>query len=354
MLSWSQIHGHARVKEVLERAITQDRTHHALLMTGPSGVGKRQLALALIAILNCTARPLAEFKEACGSCPSCRKLGQLAHPDLLIVEPQGNKVKTIKIDQIREIQKAATTAPFEARERVVLIDDAHLMNDEAANALLKTLEEPTNRMRLMLITDQPHLLLDTIISRCQMLRFGSLELDAVKALLPVVIARTADMDKPSAAMIEVAAGFGEGSVGRSLAVLQSGILAEREELLRELVALEPDRPLPTLELAERWSKQNPRLPEQLELLQVFMRDVMLYKISASGDKPKDKLINSDLVRYIEPLSQAMSLDDVLAAIDLLRQTQATLNRHVNSQLLMEDLLSRFSQWSGKARVRPSA
>lgn len=349
MLAWSQIHGHDRVKEVLERAVVQGRTHHALLMTGPAGVGKRQLAIALSAILNCAALKPGQFTQACGACPSCRKYQQLAHPDLLIVEPQGNKVKTIKIDQIREIQKAATTSPYEARERVILIDDAHLMNDEAANALLKTLEEPTARMRLMLISDQPHMLLDTIISRCQMLRFGALEVEEVTQLLPSAIARTVDMDKPSAELLAVAAGFSEGSLGRALNVLQSGILVERDDLLRDLMELDAERPLTSLELAERWGKQNPRLPEQLELLQVFMRDVMLYKVRPV----KEKLINRDLLRYIEPLSQVMSVEDSLRAIDMLRQAQASLNRHVNAQLLLEELLRQLSQWTGKARVRPS-
>src|SRR5690606_25602468 len=103
---------------------------------GPNGVGKFATALSLARVLECAVRPNGRFVDACGSCPSCRKFANdIQHPDVAVVVPEGNVNKFIKIDQIRAIQKLATTKPYESRHQIVLIDDVHRMTDEASNAL---------------------------------------------------------------------------------------------------------------------------------------------------------------------------------------------------------------------------
>ena len=230
MIEWSKIRGHQRIKDALERAVDLGRLHHALLLAGPEGVGKQALALALAAALNCERRPEGQWSPACGQCNSCHKISQSLHPDVIVVEPEGNILKFIKIDQIRQLQKAAMSSPYEGRDRVIILVDAHEMTAPAANALLKTLEEPTERTRLILVTDQAHLLLETIRSRCQLLRAGALPHEDVLELLDELVARGElgeQADPPDAATLEVAAGFGEGSVGRALELLRAGALEER-------------------------------------------------------------------------------------------------------------------------------
>ncbi len=334
MTMWGDILGHERVKDVLERAIATDRLHHALLFVGPVGVGKRALALRLAQLINCTAHPPGAAKPACGSCSSCRKVLQNQHPDLHIIEPEGAKLKAIKIQQVRDLQKLCHNAPFEARDRVVIFDDVHRMNEEAANALLKTLEEPTPRTRMILISDQPHLLLDTILSRCQRMRFGALERAQAATRLAQLVRDDRALAQLDPALLDVAAAFGEGSVGRALELLRGGLLSERGALLASLRALDHQQTLPRLELAEQLGKQNDQLLEQLDLLRALLRDVMRYQVNPDPSG----LISRDMASDIAQLAAKMSVARVLEAIEQIATAQTLLERYVNPQLVMEQLL----------------
>lgn len=336
MLKWSQIRGHERPLNVLERAVTTDRLHHAYLFAGLQGVGKSEVAFALTALLNCERRPENTFAEACGECSSCRKTLAKQHPDVIFVSPEG---KNIKISQIRAVQKASTTSPYEGRFRVILIDDAHTMTEEAANALLKTLEEPSSRMRLILVTDQPHRLLDTIISRCQLLRFGALETEVVIDILER-LAREGRIEQNAAQrdLLAVAAGYGEGSLGRSLSVLESGMLAERRAFITQVLSVSRARPRDLLDQAESLGKSNERLLTQLDVLKLFFRDVMLFQISGA-----QRVINRDLVDLIEEHAPRFGVDEVVNLVDQMGQAQNRLARNINAHLVVEDVLRRVDQ-----------
>ncbi|MBA2661419.1 MAG: DNA polymerase III subunit delta' [Bradymonadaceae bacterium] len=348
MLTWAEIDGQQRALAVLERAITTDHVHHAYLFTGPPGVGKFQVAHAMAAVVNCLARAEGQFADLCGVCTSCRKIGNKQHPDILFIEPDGNIVKNIKIAQIREIQKSAVSAPYEARIRVVILNDAHQMTEEASNALLKTLEEPSMRMRLILVTDQPHRLLDTIISRCQAIRFGALDQAVVVSRLELLLAK--DGEAVSKELVAVAAGYGEGSLGRSLAIVRSGMLEGRREFLGEVLGIGPGQPRALLALAESWSKAGEAMGERLDVLKLFLRDVMLFK--TSGER---RVVNHDLLELVERCAMPATIDDVLEMIAHVCRAQDLLTRNVNAQLILEELLREFARFnysgnSGKTRV----
>ncbi len=330
---WNEIEGQDRPKEILRRALERDRVHHGYLFVGPDGVGKYETALAYARIMNCEQRGEHEFVEACGTCPSCRKIAnELQHPDLHVVLPQGNINKTIKIDQIRAIQKAAMTQPYEARYQLVIIDDVHLMTDEAANALLKTLEEPPATMRLFLVSNQPNALLDTILSRCQTIRFGALPLDVVVRILGELLE-----EPPSDEKLRVAAAFGEGSVGHARELVEAGLLAEREELYDDVISVRRNRPDRLLEVAQQLSKDRRALPVRLDLLKVLFRDAMLLS-SGSGDR----LVNSDMPDRVQRVVEQFDIDDVLLRIEAIRVAQDLLGRYVNTQVVMENLMTELA------------
>ena len=161
-MTFDQILGHERQKEILNRALANGRLAHAYLFSGPDGIGKRLVAMALARAIVC------HEQRGCGQCLACRKIDHQNHPDLHTLEPDGT---SIKIEQIRSFQRELNLKPLESPRKICIIEQADTMTVGAANALLKTLEEPRGDTLLILLTAQPNRLLETIRSRCQPLPF---------------------------------------------------------------------------------------------------------------------------------------------------------------------------------------
>lgn len=176
-MGFDEIRGHERPLRILQGTIRKKRVPAALLFTGDSGIGKRSTALIYIQALNCL-----NFSDgnACGACASCHKITSGNHPDLLTIQPDGGD---IKIDTIRAVEEFLSLKPYEGRIKAVLIDEADAMNINAANAFLKTLEEPPADSIILLVTANPDTLPDTIRSRCFQVRFSPLPAAACISVL---------------------------------------------------------------------------------------------------------------------------------------------------------------------------
>jgi DNA polymerase III subunit delta' len=178
------ITGHSRTLALLTRSIANGSLHPSLVFAGVSGIGKRRTAMALAQTLNCptprrqvpstggSANGLLAI-DACGECPSCRRIERLVHPDVIVIEPDPDTAN-IRVEEVRTLNERLGYRPFEARWRVVIIDDAEAMLDATQNALLKTLEEPPSSSVFVLITARPDDLLPTVRSRCPQIRFAPL------------------------------------------------------------------------------------------------------------------------------------------------------------------------------------
>ena len=218
----STIRGHRMQVALLQRLLAGDRMGHAYLFTGPDAVGKRSVALALLARLSCL-QPVVGTPDPCGHCRSCTAFLRGDHPDVLTLVRDG---EFIKIEQIRELNQRLRYEPVLGRIKGVLIDGAETLIDAGANALLKTLEEPSAATVFVLISAKPQLVIDTICSRCQPVRFGELAPDDVAALL------VAEGVEPGAA--QVASALAEGSIKQGRALVDPGRLAVLD-LAAELV-----------------------------------------------------------------------------------------------------------------------
>lgn len=163
---WKDIAGHARIKDLLKDYCITGRIPHALLFAGTAGLGKTGVAHEFFKALNCQERT----GDACGRCTSCLKVVSLTHPDLVTVNPGA---RWIKVDDVREVLAEAGLRPYEARTKCIIVEPAESLNTESANALLKTLEEPPNDTVIILVSHRPKLLLPTIVSRCQRIRFNA-------------------------------------------------------------------------------------------------------------------------------------------------------------------------------------
>ena len=220
-MPFREVVGHEVWLRLLSGAVTRRTLPPSLLFSGPSGVGKRRVATALAQVLNCRSPATVgrDGVDGCGTCSSCRRIERGAHPDVLFVEP--GESRSIGVDEIRHITGRAAYKPFEGRCRVVVINDADRLVWPAQNALLKTLEEPQTRSEFVLVTAFPDLLLATVRSRCQHLRFGHLS----GADVAEVVRRISKTDSPKG---QAAAALAGGSAGRALALMSGELLAARE------------------------------------------------------------------------------------------------------------------------------
>jgi len=175
-MSYRDIQGQTLAISQLQTMSEAGRVPSALMFLGPQNVGRRTTAHALAQALNCIQGP----REGCGICPSCRKIQEGVHPDVIEVSPDG---QFIKIDQIREISRRVSLVPYEAKKRVVILTAAEAMNPQAANAFLKTLEEPPQDTLLVLCAEGTSRLPETIVSRCMLVRFSPLSPKIVEELL---------------------------------------------------------------------------------------------------------------------------------------------------------------------------
>ena len=196
--------GHRRLFELTAGAARGGTLPPSLIFSGPEGVGKRLAATALAQLVNCLA-PVDD--DACGACTACARIARGVHPDVLTIEP--GESGSIKVDQVREAIERSAYRPFEGRRRVVIIDEADALVPEAQNALLKTLEEPPAASMFVLITSRPDVLLPTVRSRCQRLRFGRLSPGEIAHVLE-------HAHGYSSRDAHAAAALADGSIGRAL------------------------------------------------------------------------------------------------------------------------------------------
>ncbi len=221
---------------LLSGAVARGTLPPSLLFSGPGGVGKRRVATALAQVLNCVSASVTDDDiDACGSCSSCQRIARGSHPDVVVVEPGDNG--SIGVETIRQLTGRAAYKPFEGRCRVVVVDDADRLMWPAQNALLKTLEEPQGSSQFVLVTAYPDLLLPTVRSRCQHLRFGQLS----RAEVIEVVGRDSESN---VAEVRAAAALAGGSAGRARALLSGELVAARDAgvtLLESVAVARDDR-----------------------------------------------------------------------------------------------------------------
>ena len=314
--------GHDRAKSLLREAVSNNKVGHAYLFRGPDGVGKKRAAVTFGAFLNCSNRT----DDACGRCGSCRKYMAGSHPDLIHIAPDG---AAIKIGQVRELKHQLTFPPLEAPTRVIILEDIHTMRREAANSLLKTLEEPAPDNLLILTADQSGTILPTIISRCQVIPFGPLDHEDMAR----VLRQEHDLDEPRALALAAVA---EGSLGRAKLLIEENLLAFRQEVVEELLLMENNQAEITgkvYRFSEKGAALKENIYEFLTLLRLWYRDLIL----AAAGVPGSAIANKDLASTLPAALKRWSLAQLHTRLHLLDRAERQLSHNCSRSLVLEAL-----------------
>ena len=329
-MAFPAITGHQPLLALLARATERGSLPPSLIFSGPEGIGKRLAAVALAQSLNCE-RPIAWPADdpgvsGCGTCSSCRRIARGVHADVLLVEP--GDTGAIKVDQVREAIERAAYRPFEGRKRVVIVDEADALVPEAQNALLKTLEEPPAASVFVLVTSRPDLLLPTVRSRCQRLRFGPL----APAEVADVLMREHDM---SAADAHAAAAASDGSIGVALARSGDEVVDAREAATRLLAAAasstDPRRRLDGAKMLAGGGSSRDDLALRLRAVSSLLRDLVVM-LSRADDRA---LANADLKPQLQSLLRSFDGDRALRAFSAVDRALTALDRNASPKIVAD-------------------
>ena len=305
-MNWNEIIGHEEIVRRLRAAIADGTFPHAVIFSGARGIGKFTIAGQTAAALLCEKQ-----NAPCGECQSCRAIRAGAHPDLFVITPDtSTKQPSIKIGQIRQLLGSIALAPMLSNMRVILIDDAHLMNVVSQNSILKTIEEPVGRSVFIFVTDRRSELLITLRSRCMTTTFRGLQARDV-----------AEADK--------IAQLADGSLGRALHLSQDGGLELRAavfDLLNRIDALTIEDIFKTSEELGKQSRQF--AAEWLTFFEKFLRDMLLSDTDA-------QLYNPDMRGELRARAQSLGERSIFAFFERALDTQRRLNSNADLRLICD-------------------
>ncbi len=328
---WRTI-GHEKAVNSLRRGMQECRLSHAYLLVGPSNVGKMTLALDLARMVNCL-----ENEKPCGECSQCRRIEEGFHADVRIVglEPQktgdGRSRVAIGIDQVRDIQRDASLKPYEGRHRVFVFDGAEHLSEEAANSLLKILEEPPEQVIIVLLASDSARLLPTILSRCQKLELKLLP----TPILAHELESRYDVDSQKA--LEIARLSGGRPGWAFQAISQPDLLDSRVEKLSEIAntfnsGME-ERFSYAARLASKFSQNRESARQELELCLEWWRDVMLIE-----EGVPDLVTNLSNMDVQQRMADSLTSAQVAGVIRAIQEAIDHLESNVNPRLALEGMM----------------
>src|ERR1051326_1898009 len=347
---FSQLIGNEEVKDALRRMLAKGRAPGSMLFTGEEGIGKKLFALELAKVLNCRHRSTAsgiskgQTYEACDECSSCKRISRSSfapfgkddddrnrliwseQTDVAMARPFKN---IIRVSVMRELESEANFRPFEGAARVFIVEDADSMNDQAANALLKTLEEPAPTTHLILTTSNPSALLPTIRSRCQVIRFAPIPCAAIESFL-------IKNEKISPADAKLLARTSLGSLGRALRTDVESYRGRREAMLALLTALVAGDRTQLLRSSEELAaaKDRDSYEQQLDVLETLIRDAW----SLTLGRGVDSLVSSDLLTQLRRIADELTSKQAMSWLSQIEELRSALEVNINRRIASDALL----------------
>jgi DNA polymerase-3 subunit delta' len=329
------VRGHDDLVQGFRRVVGRGRLAHAYLFTGPAGVGKRRFATELGRALLCE-KPMGPL-DACDHCPACLQIDAGTHPDYHFAARPPESLD-FPVDLMRDVCASFSLKSARGRGKVVVIDDADDLNDQAANCFLKTLEEPPPRSLLIVIGSGPERQLPTIVSRCQVVRFSPLKADIMRSLLS-----EAGIGDP--AVQDRLIRLGQGSPGQALALSDEALWTFRRSFLDALA----QPPIDPVELSRAWKAfveeagkesavQRNRAQQVIHLVVAFLDDVLATALGAQPRRtgPED-------AAAVRALAERLRPEQVLSLVERCLEADQQVDRRMALELVLEALLDAVAQ-----------
>lgn len=315
-MSFSEIVGHQAAVRILQNSLREKRLGVSYLFYGPSGVGKSFVAKQFAKSLFCELQD----GDCCNRCQSCLQAEKLVYPDLHWLDLQEGS-QNIKIEQIRQMQEAISLRPFQARAKVFIINNCQTLTEEASHCLLKALEEPPLDSVIILITVSLHLIVPTIVSRCQKVKFSTIKRQELKMLLE----KDYSLDPKESRLLSY---YLDGRIGDALSLAQSGFLGERDSILGTYINARDTNGF------EELFREKAMAEQVLSVFMSWFRDVLLVKLLL----PQESLINQDRVVEIEKEAGKYTSAQLFLILDTLAKGFEYLKNNVNMRLLADSIM----------------
>ncbi len=342
-MPFADIIGQEEPKRKIRTALARGTIGHAYLFSGDDGIGKRLTALRFAQALFCDASPSSEPPDSCGQCRACRQLESAAHPDLVLIEPERDKANPrIPIDRVRDIERHMIYRPLFNERKICMIDDADRLTANAANALLKTLEDPPDHSLFILVTSQPYRLPATVRSRCLTLTFSPADSACCEGMLALRRAMPPD----DARFLSRVSG---NRIGAALSTDLAQLRHRHDQFLQCCHSEALAHPTAVLQRADALSKsQHPKdaaaEPSQarqfldvLDWLAHGLRDLLLIRLGAAHDL----LLHQTHLDQLQRCAEGFDSADLLDLLDSLHTLEQAPHHNLNLQLCLENVLFRF-------------
>lgn len=321
---YSQVAGQEEIKTSLIKSIESRQISHCYIFEGPKGMGKYELALIFAQSLFCS-----DFhEEPCNSCQDCVKMNSMNHPDLHIVNQDEITIKREDIDALVE---SVYKKPYEADKKIYIIKDAHKMTTQAANTFLKTLEEPPGDAVMILLTTNVNLLLPTIVSRCQTIKFRNISKKTIKTYL-------IDKFNSSEDMADLAANYSGGILNKAVNIVngKDDVLEKRKEIINLFDKIIKTDSEIIYEVENYFEENKDDIDSIITIIMLWIRDVMFVK-----NNMKNLIINKDFTNLAAAHSETMK--DNSDIIEYLQAASDNIKSNVNYKLAIDNMLLKIQE-----------
>jgi len=321
---YSEVAGQEEIKTSLIKSINNSQISHCYIFEGPKGMGKYDLALIFAQSLLCS-----DFhEEPCNVCSNCIKINSMNHPDLHIINQDENAIKREDIDELIE---SIYKKPYESNKKIYIIKDAHSMTTQAANTFLKTLEEPPGDSVIILLTTNVNLLLPTINSRCQIIKFRNISRETIKTYLKEHYNTTEET-------LDLAANYSKGILNKAVNIinLSDNILKEREEIIKVFDKIIKSDSEIIYEVENYFEENKDNIDSIIEIIMLWIRDIIFVR------NDMDYLvINKDYINLAKLHSESMKAESDI--IEYLQCTSDNIKSNVNYKLAIDNMLLKIQE-----------